>query len=398
MPYVFYSENAYTIKYKKKRVEEDKKLERWRLILGKPADPEGGVPLDGAAKKMDKVLDALYDSNKKGGLGSSSPNINRWLGDIRKYFPTSVVQLMQRDALERLGLKRMLLEPELLESIEPDVHLAGTILALNQSLPDETRESARIVVQKIVDKLLKELSYPLVQAIKGSIDRSSINRRPKFNEINWNRTILKNLKHYQPEYRSIIPEQLIGYDRKRRQLKDVIILVDQSGSMASSVVYSGIMGSIMSSIPTLRTQLVAFDTSVVDLTAYLHDPVSLLFAAQLGGGTNIAKALQYAISLLRKPEDTILILISDLFEGGREEDMLARVARIKAAGVQMIALLALNDEGAPSYSRRIAVQLSHWDIPTFACTPNQFPGLMAAAIRNHDIYHWMNSEQIASKG
>jgi Mg-chelatase subunit ChlD len=379
-------------------LEKDKKLERWRLILGKPADPEGGVPLEGTTKKMDKVLDALYDSNKKGGLGSSSPNINRWLGDIRKYFPTTVVQLMQRDALERLDLKRMLLEPELLESIEPDVHLAGTILSLNQVLPDETQASARMVVQKIVDQLLKQLSYPLAQAIKGSIDRSSINRRPKFTEINWNRTILKNLKHYQPEYRTIIPEQLIGYGRKKRQLKDVIILVDQSGSMASSVVYSAIMGSILSSIPTLRTQLVAFDTSVVDLTAYLHDPVGLLFAAQLGGGTNIAKVLSYAMTLFRKPEDTILILISDLFEGGREEDMLAQVARIKAAGVQMISLLALNDEGAPAYSRRIAAQLSNWDIPTFACTPNQFPGLMAAAIRNDNIYHWMNSKQIAAKG
>jgi Mg-chelatase subunit ChlD len=360
---------------------EQEDINRWRLILGKPADPDGDLTLKGAAKGMDKVLDALYDSNRKGGLGSSSPNINRWLGDIRKYFPSSVVQLMQRDALERLQLNRMLLEPELLEAIEPDVHLIGTILTLSKVMPDETRETARQVVKKIADELIEQLSYPMRQAVRGSIDRASRKLRPRhYQDINWKATLLKNLKHYQPDYKTIIPEQLIGYGRKRSQLKDVFVLIDQSGSMAPSVVYAGIFSCIMASIPALRTRLIAFDTSVVDLTDHLHDPVSLLFATQLGGGTDIAKALAYAIPLIQRPADTIFVLISDLYEGGREKDLLSRAAHIKSLGVPFISLLALSDEGSPAYSHSMAQRFAQLDIHSFACTPDRFPKLMADAI------------------
>lgn len=367
------------------------RIERWRIILGQVADPDDGVPLQGDARRMDQVLEALYDSNRKGGLGSSSPNINRWLGDIRRYFPTPVVQMMQRDALNRLQLEQMLLEPELLESIEPDVELVGTILSLSKVMPDETRETARMVVRKIVEQLEKKLSYPMHQAIRGSLDRASKNRRPRrFNEINWHKTIQKNLKHYQAAYNSIIPAQLIGYGRKHRQLKDIFILADQSGSMATSVVYAGILSCIMASLQAIRLRMIAFDTSIADLSDYLNDPVELLFATQLGGGTDIAKAVAYTQSLIQRPEDTIVVLISDLYEGGREADLLKRVAAIKESGAQFITLLALNDQGSPSYSRTLAGHLSALDVPSFACTPEQFPDLMAAAIRKDNLHHWMH--------
>lgn len=375
----------------------DERIERWRLILGKQADPEGELNLKGQAQGVDRVLEALYDSDRKAGLGSSSPNVNRWLGDIRRYFPTAVVQLMQRDALQRLGLERMLLEPELLEAIEPDVELVGAILSLNKAMPDRTRESARMVIRRIVEQLERRLENPMRQAIRGSLDRSVRNRRPRLNEVDWRRTIRANLKHYQPELKTIIPERIFGFGRKRAHLKDIILLVDQSGSMATSVVYAGILACIMASLRSLHTHLIAFDTSVADLTEYLEDPVDLLFATQLGGGTDIAKALAYAQPLVLRPNDTIFILISDLYEGGREEEMLRRAAAIKAAGAQFITLLALNDQGAPSYNKQLAGQLAGLDIPAFACTPDQFPGLMAAAIKQENLHSWMAREGVAAK-
>ena len=375
----------------------EERLERWRLILGRQADPEAEINLQGRAKGVDRVLEALYDSGRKAGLGSSSPNVNRWLGDIRRYFPTPVVQLLQRDALQRLGMERMLLEPELLESIEPDVELVGTILSLNKAMPDRTRESARAVIRRIVEQLEQRLENPMRQAIRGSLDRSARNRRPRLNEVDWHRTIRANLRHYQPELKTIIPEQIFGFGRKRAQLKDIILLADQSGSMATSVVYAGILACIMASLPALRTHLIVFDTSVVDLTQHLDDPVDLLFATQLGGGTDIAKALAYAQPLIQRPNDTIFILISDLYEGGREEDMIKRAAAIQASGAQFITLLALNDQGAPSFNKQLAGQLSGLDIPAFACTPDQFPRLMAAAIKRDNLYNWMDREGIVAK-
>ena len=363
----------------------EERLERWRLILGGQADKGQEISLPEQVQGVDDVLDALYDSEKKAGLGRSSPNINRWLGDIRKYFPTAVVQLMQKDALERLGLERMLLEPELLESVEPDVHLVGTLLALKKVLPSKTRETARVLVRKVVEELEKRLRYPMEQAIRGSLHRAQRTRRPRHNEIDWHQTIRVNLKHYQESLQTIIPELLLGHGRKRQQMKQVVLLIDQSGSMVTSVVYASVFGAILASMRTIRTHLVVFDTSVVDLSQHLDDPVELLFSTQLGGGTNINKAMAYAEQIIDQPLDTILILISDLFEGGSEEDLLRRSLNLKASGVQLINLLALNDEGAPAFNRMLAAQFAQLDIPAFACTPDVFPDLMAAAIQKQDL-------------
>ena len=361
------------------------RLQKWRLILGGKADPEGNISLDEQLEGMDKVVDALYDAERKGGLGSSSPNINRWLGDIRKYFPTSVVQVMQRDALERLGLEQMLLEPELLESVEPDVHLVATILSLKKVMPNKTKDTAREVVRKVVEQLEKQLRNPIQEAIKGALNRAVRNRRPKFREIDWHRTIRKNLKHYQPDYQTIIPELFLGYGRKGSALKHVILLMDQSGSMATSVVYASVCGAIMASVRSVKTHFIAFDTSVVDLTEQLSDPVDLLFGTQLGGGTDIRKALAYAQGLITQPEDTIVILITDLIEGGSPAEMLQRMATIKSSGAQLITLLALNDKGAPMHDKGMAEKLGILGIPAFACTPHRFADLMAAAIKKEDL-------------
>jgi Mg-chelatase subunit ChlD len=357
------------------------RLRRWRLSLGGSDDEGTGYSLTPEDKQRDRALEALYESPRSGGLGPSSPNVSRWLGDIRTYFPQSVVQVMQRDAVDRLNLHQMLLEPESLQAVEPDVHLVATLMSLSRVIPANTRETARMVVRKVVEDLEKRLSNPLRQAVSGSLARSVRNRRPRLREIDWNRTIRANLRHYQTDYKTIIPDSLIGYGRKGQALKNVVLCLDQSGSMASSIVYAGVFGATLASIRALNTQVVAFDTSVVDLTHTLHDPVELLFSVQLGGGTDIEQALRYSQSLVRIPSDTIMILISDLLEGGDNEKFLKRALEIKASGVNLICLLALSDEGAPMFDEKNAAYLSSMDIPAFACTPDHFPDLMAKAIK-----------------
>ena len=382
-------------------MNDEERLKKWRLVLGRHADPEESVNLGGGELKgKDGVLEALYDNDKerKGGLGSSSPRINRWLGDIRKYFPKSVVQIMQKDAFERLNIEKMLFEPELLESLEPDVNLVGTLLSLNKMMPKKTKETARMVVRKVVKQLEKKLTNPMRQAVAGSINRATRNRRPKFKEIDWKKTIKTNLKHYQKDLETIIPETLIGFSKKGQALRKVILLVDQSGSMATSVIYAGVFAAILASLKSIKTHIIVFDTAVVDLTPELQDPVDLLFGTQLGGGTDINKAVGYAEHLIQNPTDTIVFLISDLFEGGNERELLKRVAIIKASGAQFITLLALNDDGAPVFDKSLAQKFAAFEIPSFACSPDQFPALMAAAIKKENIFNWMTREGILNQG
>ncbi|QIL81919.1 VWA domain-containing protein [Diaphorobacter sp. HDW4A] len=370
------------------------RLQRWRLVLGEPADASCGA-LSGGIGEIDQALAALYEQQKRddgprrGGLGNSSPNVSRWLGDIRRYFPSSVVQVMQRDAMERLNLRQLMLQPEMLESVQADVHLVADLISLSSVIPQSTKATARAVVQKVVDELMRKLEEPMRGAISGALDRSQRNRRPKHAEIDWHRTIRANLRHWQPEYRTIVPETLIGYGRKaRKPQREVVLCIDQSGSMANSVVYSSIFGAVMASLPAVDTKMVVFDTAVVDMTEKLDDPVDVLFGVQLGGGTDINGAVGYCQSLIREPRNTILVLISDLYEGGVEAGLLRRAHELVESGVQFITLLALSDEGAPAYDAQLASKLAALGVPSFACTPDAFPQLMAAAIRRDDISAW----------
>jgi hypothetical protein len=376
----------------------DERLRRWRLILGGESADGTGITLGGDDVAMDEALAQLYDADKSGnvGMGKSAPKVARWLGDIRKFFPTSVVQMLQKDALERLDLRQMLKQPELLRAVQPDVHLVANLLSLRSVLPPEARETARMVVRTVVDQLERKLAEPMRQAVSGSLDRSSRNRRPRHNEIDWNRTIRANLRHYQAEYRTIVPETRIGYGRKRQALREVVLCVDQSGSMATSVVYAGIFGAVLASLPALKTHVVVYDTAVVDLTAELHDPVDLLFGTQLGGGNDTPRALTYCSGLITRPAETILILISDLYEGAGSDEMLKLLGGFVASGVQVVGLLALNDDGAPSYDHSNAQRMADLGIPVFACTPDLFPDLMGAAISRSDLGQWAASRDIST--
>lgn len=382
---------------------------RWRMILGSQnMEADEATELSDEETQMEAALAALYEfehtgkfqyspsSGQKGGDAKSNLSIAKWLGDIRKYFPNTVVQVLQRDAMQQPVLKQKLMfEPEILEQTVPDVHLVVTLLELKKQMPNKTKETAKYVVQRVVEDLMERLKQKTIAALMGAINRSAKNRRPKYYEMDWNSTILKNLKHYQPDYQTIIPEIKIGFGRKRRQqLKDIILCLDQSASMASSVVYASIFASVMASLPTLKTKLIAFDIDIVDLTEQLDDPVDLIFGVQLGGGTDINKALKYCQEQMAKPSETILILISDLFEGGNLAQMQHRLIDLQSEGVQIICLLALNDEGIPSYDMNNAKFLSALQIPVFACTPDLFPDMMAAAINNQDFNFWASQVDI----
>ena len=386
------------------------RLTRWRLVLGgDAADGIGEISSANQAPALeaaslgaddlrrDEALRQLYDGERRGGLGASAPRVARWLGDIRGYFPSSVVQVMQADAMDRLGLTQLLLEPELLEAVQPDINLVTTLVGLGRVIPERSKATARAVVRAVTDQLEERLRAETVQAVTGALNRAARTRRPRQSDIDWNRTIAANLKHYQPDHRTVIPERLVGHARRAQRVeRHIILCIDQSGSMAESVVYSSVFGAVLASLRSVSTRLVVFDTQVVDLTEELDDPVEVLFGVQLGGGTDINQALAYCEGLITQPNETILVLISDLYEGGIAEEMLRRAAAITGAGATMIALLALSDSGRPSYDADHAAALAAVGVPTFACTPDQFPDLMATAIERRDIAAWAAANDIVT--
>jgi len=408
-------------------------MRRWRLVLGSSggssgvssggnfgastgaAGPGGSPGAAGPAEDaglsardagMDRALAAVYDAapsigqRRDAGLGASAPAVTRWLGDIRTYFPAPLVRVLQQDALERLGLRRMLAEPELLEAIEPDIHLVGMLLSLRGALPEKTRQTARMVVRKVVEEIERRLAAELHRSVLGALDHAARNRRPRLADVDWPATIRANLKHYQPDLRTIIAETLIGHARRRRiaSLKDVILVVDQSGSMTTSVVYAGVMAASLASLRAVQSRLIVFDTSVVDLTEQLADPVDVLFGTQLGGGTDINQAVAYAQSLITRASDTIVVLVTDLFEGGDQAGLVARIKSIIDSGVTLVILLALSDDGTPNYDHALAATCASLGAPAFACTPDHFPDLLACAIRRDDLATWAARQDVLVAG
>ncbi|MFD6163079.1 VWA domain-containing protein [Nocardia sp. NPDC060256] len=377
---------------------DETQARRWRLVLGSAAEEGLGGLGEADDVAMDRALSALYNDDEKtsgkraGGLQGSAPRVARWLGDIRNYFPSTVVEVMQRDAVQRLNLTQLLLEPELLEAVEPDVHLVGTLLSLNRVMPETTKATARMVVQKVVREIEQRIAAHTVAAVSGALNRAARVSRPRLRDIDWDRTIRKNLANYLPEHRTVVPERLVGYGRKAQAVqRDVVLAIDQSGSMAASVVYASVFGAVLASMRSLKTSLVVFDTEIVDLTDKLDDPVDVLFGTQLGGGTDINRAIAYSQTLITRPTDSLFVLISDLYEGGVRDEMLRRVNAMKESGVQVVVLLALSDEGAPAFDHDNAAALAALGVPAFACTPDKFPALLAVALDRGDLQTWANA-------
>ena len=377
-------------------------LRRWRLILGReaqePLSAMGADALGGGDTEMDEALGAIYDDapeedeepgnrRRSAGLGASAPRLAKWLGDIRNYFKDDVVSVIQNDAIERKGLKQLLFEPEMLRQVQPNIQLVGTLMSLGGKIPERTKETARMVVREVVEDVKKKLEQKLRQAVLGALNRKEHSPLPSAAAIDWKWTIGRNLKNYNAALGTIIPERVWFYSRAQKSNAwTVIVDMDQSGSMADSVVYGAICGSIFASIPALDTHVVVFDTEVVDLTEQCgNDPVDMLFGVQLGGGTDINKSVAYCEKFIRDPRKTLFILITDLFEGGNEAQLVRRLGHMAASGVRAICLLALSDNGNPSYDENLARKLAALGIPCFACTPAKLPDLVEGALRGADL-------------
>lgn len=373
-------------------------LRRWRLVLGKDSQDAlqgmGGCALSAGDSELDDALAAIYDdtadeadTQRQAGLGKSSPRLAKWLGDIRSYFKEDVVAVIQQDAIERKGLKQLLFEPEMLKNVQPNIQLVGTLMSLSGKIPERTKETARMVVAAVVEEIKKKLEQKIRQAVLGALNRKEHSPLPNANSIDWKWTIGRNLKNYNVGLKTIIPERVYFFSRAQRSNNwTVIVDMDQSGSMAASVVYGAVCGSIFASLPALDTHVVAFDTEVVDLTEKCgNDPVAMLFGVQLGGGTDINKSVAYCERFIQEPKQTLFILITDLFEGGNQAQLVRRLGEMVESGVRAICLLALSDSGVPCYDENLAKKLSAMGIPCFGCTPQHLPELLDGALRGANL-------------
>jgi uncharacterized protein with von Willebrand factor type A (vWA) domain len=320
-------------------------------------------------------------------VGRTAPSVARWLGEVRDVFAPPTVKLLQKDAVERLDLTRLLLEPELLETLEMDVDLAVALVSLSDGMAEDVRARARAVVDQVIQELAKTLRGPVEQAVRGTLRRRR-SRRPRGGDIDWNRTILKNLRHYDAVRKTVVPETLVGTSRHGTRLDHVVLCVDQSGSMSASLVYAAIAASALAQVPSIATRLLAFDTRVVDLTEHIHDPVDVLFGAQLGGGTDIGGTLRAVEEDLVSPQRTTVVLMSDLFEGPTARGLLQVVQRLCDSGVRMVGLLAVSNDGTPSYDAGTADRLRRLGMPCLACTPGELGSLLAAALDGRDLTAW----------
>ncbi|MCS4238142.1 hypothetical protein M2306_000913 [Myroides gitamensis] len=374
--------------------QENKNTTRWRLILGEDTKALQQVALDEKASIMDAALAAIYNRTEEGksgrkgaGLGASAPNLAKWLTDVRTFFPEDVVSVIQSDAIERKGLTKLLFEPETLKNVKPDMAMVGTLLALKGQIPEKSKETARELVRNVVDEIMKRMEQDMRRAVTGALNKKAHSPIPNFASTDWKRTINRNLKNYDIQTKRLIPEKFYFFERSQKQKSWTVILdIDQSGSMADSIIYSSVMGSIFASMPALDTHVVAFDTEVTDLTELCRqDPVDMLFGVQLGGGTDINKSVAYCQTLIENPRKTIFILISDLYEGGVRKGLLRRLNEMHQDGVKVITLLALTDQGKPDYDENLGKEISKLGIACFACTPDRLPDLVASALKGKDL-------------
>ena len=379
-------------------MENKEFLKRWRLILGSDAEQQinnmGGAGLSAEELLMDSALSQIYGNDgvsgkgagTAGGNGMSSPQITKWLGDLRSLFAPMEIKVIQNDAIERRGLKQLLFEPEMLDGLEPDISTASLLLMLKDQIPKRAKENARIYISKIVEDINRRLSDDLKRSVTAAVNRREHSPIPSAAALDYKLTVRRNLKNYSPELKTILPEKFYFFERASKSASRTIILdIDQSGSMGESVIYSSVMGCILASMNSVKTHIVAFDTKVTDLTELCSDPVELLYGIQLGGGTDIEKSVAYCSELVAEPDKTTMFLITDLYEGGNRNGLIRRIGELKESGVNIIVLLAISDRGKPCYDSSLAEKIASMDIPCFACPPEKLPELLELAIKRRSL-------------
>ena len=359
-------------------------INRWRLILGKPAagrlgfSPGASLENGISCAELEEVLEFLYgrepleDVYRRGGTEASHLTAAAWITRIRKLFPRETVEVLERHALDTYGMTELLTDPEVLSRLEPNQELLKTILQLKHLMKGEVLETARRIVSQVAREIEEQLRQELKRSLLGRIDKSSQSTIRSIRNLAIRKTIRANLKHYDKESQTLLLERVYFHGRSRRYHDwHVVIAVDESGSMLDSVIHSAVMAGIFAKLPMLDTRLVIFDTQVVDLSAHLDDPVSTLMSVQLGGGTYIGGALAYCETLISQPGRTMVILVSDLCEGGSVQELLAVSRRIIESGAKLICLTALDRDANPAYDRQTGERLAALGAHVGAMTPEQ---------------------------
>lgn len=365
-------------------------LNRWRLVLGKFSNDcmhfSGASGVRYAA--LDDVLEFLYGREygeergvREGSLEPSSLTVPEWITRIRELFPKATVEILEKHALEKYNLTELLTDNEVLEKLEPNLDLLKNILQMKHLMKGDVLNTARKIVRQIAEEIRKKLEQDVRTAILGRIDRNSAGRVKSCRNIDFKKTIKKNLHNFDPENNRLMLDKIF-FNRRVKLYNPwrVIIAVDESGSMLGSVVHSAVMAGIFAKLPMLKTNLVVFDTEIVDLTGYIEDPVETLMSVQLGGGTNIAKALQYCYSLLDNPHRTMVIVITDLCEGGSYGNMYAGAKNIIESGAKLFILTALDWQAVPVHDRTAAEKMAALGANVAALTPGGLAKWIATVI------------------
>lgn len=360
---------------------EQEILNRWRLVLGKYAANQIGFTGNTMNyMDMEEVLDYLYSreygeeqeirQKRMGGRGGSQLNVPTWIREMKRLFPKETVEIMERHALEKYNMTELLTDPEVLRKLEPNRELLKTIMELKHMMKGEVLQLAREIVRKVAEEIAKQLEQDMRKALFGQLDRTSGSPIRSIRNLDIKKTIRRNLQNYDTETKQLMLKQVYFHSRmKRFHQWRVIVCVDESGSMLDSVIHSAIMAGIFAKLPMLDTKLVIFDTNVVDLSGYVEDPVETLMSIQLGGGTNIAGALNYCETLIENPHRTMVVLVSDLYEGGGYNNLYHVCKNILEGGSKLIALTALDMDANPNYDRRVAATLADMGAFVGAMTP-----------------------------
>ena len=369
----------------------DESRRRWRLALGRYASANLGA-LEGRDGQVDRALDYLYSREyKKRGLkpgrgpGSLDPtqmNAVNWLGEARRLFPESVFEVLQDHALDRYGISDLLKDPKTLESLEPNQNLLKVLLTFDGRAQPEVKERLRQVADLVIRDIVERLKTEVQRAFSGRKNRFRRSNVASAANFDWRSTIRVNLKNYDPKRERIIADRVLFNSRERRRIPwRVILCVDQSGSMTDSMIHAAVMAAILSGLPGVNVKMVLFDTSVVDVSDRLTDPLETLLSVQLGGGTDIGRAVTYCEDLVEDPERTVLALISDFGEGAPPRALYAAVARLIEQRVKLIGLAALDDSGDVAFDELIAGRLADLGMKIAAMTPDRFAQWLAEVIR-----------------
>ncbi|MBX7185870.1 MAG: VWA domain-containing protein [Vicinamibacteria bacterium] len=365
---------------------------RWRLVLGQDAEACGlTLGGDADARRIDNLVGFLFGDDGAGGApsggrgaGSQSSGLTvpEWVAGVRELFPNEAREVLERELVRRRGIRELLDQPELLERIEPSVDLVRTLLTHKDLFNEKTRMLARKVIEDVVRQLKERMQVQVETSVTGAIRRDRHSPRRVFRNLDLRTTLRRNLRHYDAKREKLLVDRIyyFGAERRRRPWH-VIIAVDQSGSMLDSAIYSAVMASIFHELPSVSTSLFLFDTRVVDLTSQVGEPVDVLLSIQLGGGTLIREALRYAEQLVREPGRTIVVLITDFYEGAPEDQLVRQVEEMAQSGTRMIGLGALGYDARPAYNRETAKKLQKAGMDILACTPEKLAECMAEIIR-----------------